>query len=73
MHGESGVEQAESRIVSPSSSTNEVSPRIRRNSTNLGVPFLEQFNPESSQDSHVAARELFKLLISPVDIDQFYA
>lgn len=65
-----GEEQADSSIIS---SANEVSPRIRRiSSANLNVPFLEQFCPESYQDSREAARELFKLLISPVDIDQFY-
>ena len=66
-HGEG---QADSGIIS---SANELSARIRRDSSaNLNIPFLEQFCPESYQDSREAARELFKLLISPVDIDQFY-
>lgn len=65
-----GDEQADTSIISRA---NEVSPQIRRvSSANLDVPFLKQFSPESYQDNREAARELFKLLISPVDIDHFY-
>ena len=65
-----GEGQADSSIIS---SANELSAQIRRvSSANLSIPFLEQFCPESYQDSREAARELFKLLISPVDIDQFH-
>ena len=70
--GKSGVEHAES-ITSSSYDTHEVSPKTRIvKSTNLDIPFLQQFNPENYHDSRVAAKELFKLLISPVEVDQFY-
>ena len=41
-------------------------------SINFDIPFIEQFNPESYLDSRVAAKQLFKLLISPVEVDKFF-
>ena len=40
--------------------------------TNLDLPFHSQFNPDNHQDSRVAARELFRLLISPLSVEKFY-
>ena len=40
--------------------------------TNLDLPFHSQFNPDDHQDSQVAARELFRLLISPLSMEKFY-
>ena len=64
----------ESIIISPSGKTNCLSIRMGKPaSVNLDVPFLEQFHHDNYKDSRVAARELFKLLISPLEVDQFYA
>lgn len=38
----------------------------------LNVPFHSQFDPEAYEDSRVAGRELFGLLISPFTIENFY-
>ena len=56
-----------------SCSSREQSSKLKtQNSVNLDVPFLEQFNPGQYDDSGEAAKELFKLLISPVGIKRFY-
>ena len=73
--GENGADAIDSDTISPSNSAGEVSPSMRKvhSSANHDVPFLEQFKPDSYEDSRVAARELFELLISPVDIDRFFS
>ena len=38
----------------------------------LDMPFHSQFDPDEHKDSQVAARELFRLLISPLSVEQFY-
>ena len=38
----------------------------------LLVPFYSQFGPDSYQDSRQAGQELFKLLISPFPVDDFF-
>lgn len=72
---ESNVEcVSDSIIISPLDKTNCLSIRMGKpESVNLDVPFLEQFHHDNYEDSLVAARELFKLLISPLEVDQFYA
>ena len=64
---------SDSIIISPSGKTNCLSIRMGKpESVNLDVPFLEQFHHDNYEDSRVAARELFKLLISPLEVGQFY-
>ena len=38
----------------------------------LDMPFHSQFDPDQHKDSRVAARELFRLLITPLSVEQFY-
>ena len=38
----------------------------------LDMPFHSQFDPDKHKDSRVAARELFRLLITPLSVEQFY-
>ena len=38
----------------------------------LDIPFHSQFDPDEHKDSRVAARELFRLLITPLSVEQFY-
>lgn len=65
---------SDSIIISPSGKANCLSIKMGKpESVNLDVPFLEQFSHDDYEDSRVAARELFKLLISPLEVDQFYA
>ena len=59
--------------ATPLFGSNELSPKLNsQDSVNLDVPFLEQFKPERYSDSREAARELFRLLVSPVGIKRFY-
>ena len=76
LHGDedAGVKDAADHdIMSHPCSTDGV-PQSMRNleSINLDLPFVEQFNSDNYKDSRVAARELFKLLISPVETDRFF-
>ena len=41
-------------------------------SLSVKVPFYQQFEPDEFEDSRDAAEDLFKLLINPVPIKQFY-
>ena len=41
-------------------------------SSEVTVPFFTQFHPDSYEDSRVAGRELFQLLISPLPSDDFF-
>lgn len=36
------------------------------------VPFRVQFDPESFEDSRDAANQLFRLVVNPVPVEQFY-
>lgn len=69
-----GIEHASDLdIASPPKRASRLSPKIRiLESVNMDVPFLEQFHPDDYEDSRVAARELFKLLIHPLEVEQFY-
>ena len=40
--------------------------------SNLDQPFHSQFNMDDHQDSRMAARELFQLLISPLSVEKFH-
>ena len=55
------VSDGDGSIPSPSTS-----------SSGLGLSFHSQFDPEEHEDSRVAAKELFRLLISPLPVEQFY-
>ncbi len=37
-----------------------------------GEPFFSKFDPDSYEDSREASKELLKMMISPVKIDQFF-
>ena len=69
------VESPDSQCLDAASDSQDVSTREEQTAQSSEVentPFLTLFKPEVYSDSREAARELFKLLISPLPVDTFF-